>query len=90
MSKITATPLTDAYLSRNPGGFGMAVFCRRLELELAEIRLHADAMAGAIKFGDLAILTVAKAAAEAYEEYKTGAAERREILQRLTDMKGPS
>ena len=36
------------------------------DAEIARIKAHAEAMADAIQFGDLAILTVAKAAAESY------------------------
>lgn len=37
-----------------------------LKAELASVKAHAEAMADAIQFSDMAILTVAKAAAEAY------------------------
>ncbi len=37
-----------------------------LRAELASVKAHAEAMADAIQFSDMAILTVAKAAAEAY------------------------
>ena len=36
------------------------------DAELAALKGHAEEMADAIQFGDLAILTVAKAAADAY------------------------
>jgi hypothetical protein len=37
-----------------------------LKAKLASVKAHAEAMADAIQFSDMAILTVAKAAAEAY------------------------
>lgn len=46
--------------------YGVAEDRSALKAELASVKAHAEAMADAIQFGDMAILTVAKAAAEAY------------------------
>ena len=43
----------------------------RAETALAECMAHAEAMADAVEFGDLAILTVAKAAAANYRKWES-------------------